>query len=152
VVVLCTVGFEVQGDMLYQVPDLTQPEIASRSFIQFDDISAKFSTTARVSGSMGIAGVGSIGIENATITLAFGLGMVERSDRIYFNTISSPLVAIKDYVLWQKVGAMDATLPIVVILEFADELDLNLGPLISITSPDLFTPEFPSMSIDLKLG
>ena len=130
---------------------MTQAQVASRSFIQFDDVSAKFTTTARVSGDMDIAGIGNIGIENATINFAFGLGIVETSDKIYFNEISSTIIALKKFGEWQKVGVMDVTIPIVATIEFAEGIDLNLGPLISISSPDLFTPDLPSMSLDLNL-
>lgn len=141
----------MQGDEFIQIPSMTQAQIASRAFIQFDDISAKFTTTARVSGDMDIAGIGNIGIENATVTFAFGLGIVEISDKMYFNEISSVLLSLKEFPKWQKVGMMDITLPILATIEFGEGLDLTLGPLISITSPDLFTPDFPSISIDLNL-
>ena len=146
-----SVGFELQGGEFIQVPTMTKAQIASRSFIQFDDISAKFATTARASGNMDIASVGNIGVENATISFAFGLGIVEISDKIYFNEISSAILALKNSAKWQKVGMMDITIPIIATIEFADGIDLNLSPIISITSPDLFTPEFPSISIDLNL-
>lgn len=129
---------------------MTRTQIALRSFIQFDDISAKFATTARVSGDMNIAGIGNINLENSTISFAFGLGMVEISDKIYFNEISSVPLILKD-LKWQTAGVMDATLKISANIEFGEGLDLSLGPLISITSPDLFTPDFPSVSLDLNL-
>lgn len=146
-----TVGFEVQGDEFIQIPSMTQAQMASRSFIQFDDISAKFSTSARASGDMDIANVGSIGVENATIAFAFGLGIVEISDKIYFNEISSVLIALKENALWQKVGVMDISIPVTATIEFAPDLDLTLNPIISITCPDLFTPDFPSIAVDLNL-
>ena len=129
---------------------MTRTQIASRSFIRFDDISAKFATTARVSGDMDIAGIGNINLEDSTISFAFGLGMVEISDKIYFNEISSVPLILKD-LEWQTAGVMDATLKISANIEFGEGLDLSLGPLISITSPDLFTPDFPSVSLDLNL-
>jgi hypothetical protein len=146
-----TVGFEVQGDEFIQIPSMTKAQLASRSFIQFDDISAKFTTTARASGDMAIAGVGKIGVENATISFAFGLGIVEISDKIYFNEISSALIALRENAQWQKVGVMDITIPVVATIEFADGIGLTLSPIISITSSDLFTPDYPSFSVDLNL-
>jgi hypothetical protein len=145
------VGFEVQGNEIYQVRSMAQAQIASRSFIQFDNISAKFSSTARASGVMDIAGIGNIGVQDGAISFAFGLGIVEISDKIYFNTISSALLALKEFPTWQKVGAMDITLPLDATIGFADGLDLSLSPLISITSPDLFALDLPAMSIDLNL-
>ena len=130
---------------------MTQAQIASRSFIQFDDVSAKFSTTARISGDMDIAGIGNIGIENATINLAFGFGIVEISEKVYFNEISSVVIALKKFGEWRKVGVMDVTIPIIATINFAEDIDLSLGPLISISSPDLFTPDIPSISLDLNL-
>lgn len=148
---MTTVGFEVQGSEFIQIPTMTQSEIASRAFIQFDDISAKFITTARASGNMDIAGVGNIGIENATISFAFGLGIVEISDKIYFNDTSSVIASLRDKPEWERVGVMDISIPIIATISFADDIDLSLSPIISITSPDLFVPDYPSMSIDLNL-
>lgn len=145
------VGFELKGNEFIQVPSMSQSEISSRAFLQFDDISAKFSTTARASGDMDIASIGSIGIENATIAFAFGLGIVEISDRIYFSNVSSALLALRENAEWQKVGVMDISIPITATIEFAEGLDMSFSPIISITSSDLFVPDYPSISIDLNL-
>lgn len=145
------VGFELQGHEFINISSMTRAQISSRAFIQFDDVSAKFTTSARASGDMDIVGIGNIGIENATICFALGLGIVERSDKIYFNEFSSSNFALKEFVEWQKVGVMDISLPILTTIEFADGIDVSLRPLISITSPNLFAPELPSMSIDLNL-
>ena len=147
---LIAAGFKLQGNELAQVHAMTPTEVASRAFIQFDDISAKFTATARASGDMDIAGIGNIGIEDGTISFAFGLGMVESSEEIYFNEISSVGVALKK-LEWQTAAVMDITVPIVATIEFADDLDLTLSPIISMTSSDLFTPDLPTMSIDLNL-
>ena len=149
--IMIAVGFELQGNEFIQLPTMTQAEIASRAFIQFDDISAKFTTTARASGDMDIASIGTIGIENATIAFAFGLGIVEASDKIYFNDISSVIAALRDNPDWQRVGVMDISIPMIADIDFADGLDLSLNPIVSISSPDLFVPDYPSMSIDLNL-
>lgn len=145
-----TVGFELKGDEFIQIPSMTQAQIAGRAFIQFDDISAKFTTTARASGSMDIAGIGNIGIENATISFAFGLGIVEISEKIYFNELTSTLLALRENAVWQKVGVMDVTLPILASFDF-EGIGLTISPIISITSPDLFTPDYPNLSVDLNL-
>eukprot|EP00956_Cyclotella_meneghiniana_P037722 scaffold143333_cov73-Cyclotella_meneghiniana.AAC.1 len=99
---------------------------------------------------MDIAGIGNIGIQNATISFAFGLGIVEISDKIYFNELTSTLLALRENAVWQKVGVMDVTLPILTTFDFGG-IDLTINPIISITSPDLFTPDLPTMSIDLNL-
>lgn len=145
------VGFELQGDEFIQVPTMSIADIASRSFIQFDDISAKFSATARASGDMDIANIGNIVIDNATIAVAFGLGIVEISDKIYFNEISSALLAMKESAEWQQVGAMDITMPLLATIEFANGMDISISPIISITSSDLFNTGFPSLNIDLNI-
>jgi hypothetical protein len=147
-----TVGFELQGDEFIQIPSMTTAQLASRSFIQFDDISAKFTTTARASGDMDIANVGSIGVENATISFAFGLGIVEISDKIYFKDISSALIALKEEATWQKVGVMDISIPVMATIEFAESIGLTLRPIISITSSNIFTPDLPWISVDLNLA
>jgi hypothetical protein len=145
------VGFELQGSEFIQIPSMSSAEIASRSFIQFDDISAKFTTTARVSGDMDIASIGNIAISNATIAFGLGLGLVEVSDKIYFSDIASVLTSLAESVEWQKVAAMDATIPIDATIEFASGLGLTLTPVISITSSDMFASGFPSIGVDLNI-
>ena len=130
---------------------MTPAEIASRAFIQFNDISAKFTVSARASGSMDIANIGNIGIENGTIAFAFGLGIIESTDRIYFNEISSVPIALKEAAEWQTAAVMDVSIPIVATIQFTEELDLTLSPIISITSSDLFTSTPPVISLDLNL-
>jgi hypothetical protein len=71
------VGFEVQGDEFFDIPKMNSSQIASRAFLQFEDVSAKFSVTARCSGDMALASVGSVGVDNATVAFAFGLGLAE---------------------------------------------------------------------------
>jgi hypothetical protein len=61
------------------------------------------------------------------------------------------LIALRENAQWQKVGVMDITIPVVATIEFADDIDLTLSPIISITSPNLFTPDYPSFSVDLNL-
>jgi hypothetical protein len=144
------VGFEIEGQEFLSIFSMNSTEAASRAFIQFDDISAKFSTTVRALGSMNLANIGNIELANATITSAFGLGIVEISDKIYFNEIASAILALRQNATWQKVGVMDITLPVIATINIGN-LGLTLNPIISITSPDLFSPEYPSMSIDLNL-
>jgi hypothetical protein len=129
---------------------MTKAEIASRAFLQFNDISGKFSTTARASGEIDLSGVGSISIENATIAFAFGLGIIEVSDKIYFNELSSATVALHQNAQWQRVGVMDISIPVVSKIDFSG-LGLSLNPIISITSSDLFTPNHLSINADLNL-
>jgi hypothetical protein len=147
---LIPVGFEIEGHEFLSIFSMTAAEAASRAFIQFDDISTKFSSTARAFGSMDLANIGNIELANATITFAFGLGILEISDKIYFNKIASAIQALIQNVQWQQVGMMDITLPVIATIDIGN-LDLALNPIISITSPDLFSPEYPSMSLDLNL-
>jgi hypothetical protein len=144
------VGFELASEEFPTIFSLTATQIASKSFLQFDDISAKFSTTGRASGSMVLANIGSLSIENATIAFAFGLGIVEISEKIYFKDISSTIQALIQNAQWQTAGVMDITIPVTATITLGG-LGLTLNPIISITSPDLFSPDYPSMSIDLKL-
>ena len=58
---MALVGFEAGADEFVQILSMNHAQIASRSYVQFNDISAKFSPTARVSGSMDVAGIGNIG-------------------------------------------------------------------------------------------
>lgn len=151
--VLCPtilVGFELQGSEFTQVPTMTSAQIASRSYMVFHDTSAKFTTTARVFGDMDIANIGNVVIEeDGTIAFAFGLGIIESTDKIYFNDISSVPLALKDTAEWQTAAVMDVSLPIAATVPFAEST--TLGPIISITSSDWFTPDLPSMGIDLNL-
>lgn len=146
-----TVGFEVQGDEFIRIPNMTQAQLASRSFILFDDVSAKFTTTARATGDMDIANVGNIAVENATIAFAFGLGMVETGNKIYFNEISSAAIALRKNARWQKVGVMDIAIPVPTKIKFATGIDLTINPIIYITSPHLFTSDTPLIDMDLNL-
>ena len=145
------VGFELHGSEFMQVTSMTQPQIASRSYIQLVDLSARFTSTARVSGDMDIANIGTIGVNKGIVSFGLGIGIVERTGKIYFNEISSILQVLKSSAEWRTVGVLDAAIPVVATIEFAGDLGLTLNPLISITSSDLFTPELPSMSIDLNL-
>ena len=147
---LYIVGFELHGSEFTQVPTIAPAEIASRAYIQFNDVSAKFTTTARVFGDMDIANIGNIEIEDGMISFAFGLGMIEMTDKIYFNEVSSVPLALKNTAEWQTAAVMDVSIPIAVTLSFAEGIILK--PVISITSSDLFTPDLPYyMSIDLNL-
>lgn len=152
--------------------------IATRSFLQLDDISAKvrctvvltvnqsqvywsshpchchlatkFSTTARVDGEMDVSGIGSIAVEDATIAFAFGLGVVEISDKIYFADIKNIATTLKKNAQWQHVAVMDVNLPVVAAIELGG-LELSLSPIISITSSDLLSLEPPLVRIDLSM-
>ena len=143
------VGFELQGNEFTQVSAMTQAEIAQRTYIQFNDISAKFTSTARIFGDMDIADIGNISIEDGTIAFAFGLGMIEVSDKIFLNEISSVPLALKDSAEWQTAAVMDVSITTDVPVQLAE--DLILKPIISITSSDFFTSQLPSISIDLNL-
>jgi hypothetical protein len=133
------------------IPNMNSTHIAARSFIEFEDVSAKFSTTGRISGEMELPGVGKVEVQNATLAFAFGIGIAESSDRIYFNQIASTLLALRQNAQWLKVGAMDINLPLLADINLGG-MGLHLNPLISITCPDLFGLEAPVMRVDLDIG
>ena len=144
-------GFELEGQEFEYVHSMTQTQLARRSFLQFADVSAKFSATANASGEMKIANVGSISIENAKLGLGFGLGIVETTQKIYFNEISSVTNLLARQAHWQNVGVLDVSIPVHDAIKFPQGIDLILYPIISITSSDLLSPDSISMSIDLNL-
>lgn len=148
--VFSLVGFAVDGSDFVNIPNMNSTDIAARSFIQFDDMSAKFSTTGRLSGDMELPGVGKVEVENATLAFAFGIGIAESSDRIYFNQIASTLIALRQNAQWRRVGVMDINLPLKANIALGG-MGLNLNPLISITCPDLFELEAPVIRVDLDI-
>ena len=159
----CVVGFEITGsdfkDILFGgkgSPSGT--DIADRSFLQLEDISAKFEASTRVSGSLNLAGAATIGVDDGSISLALGIGMEESSERIYFRNITSTLLVLRQNATWRKVGVMDASLPVSFGVDlpssgFQEVLDnlSNLKPIISIIDNDLFGPDSPQISIDFDI-
>lgn len=145
-----SVGFELQGSEFTTIPSMTSTDIASRAFLQFDDVSAKFSATARVSGGMDIAGVTTLGLDNAIIAFAFGLGIAEITEKIYFKDMSSTVAALRKNAKWLKVGGMDISLPVLLSLEALGET-LTINPIISISDTDLLGEGEPQMSIELNI-
>jgi hypothetical protein len=99
---------------------------------------------------MDVSGIGSIAVEDATIAFAFGLGVVEISDKVYFADIKNIATTLKKNAQWQHVAVMDINLPVVAAIELGG-LELSLSPIISITSPDLLSPKAPLMSIDMSM-
>eukprot|EP00970_Alexandrium_tamarense_P020756 scaffold15623_cov186-Alexandrium_tamarense.AAC.1 len=129
---------------------MNSTELATRAYMQFNDISAKFSATARVSGSISL-GESTLGVDDGVIAFGFGFGMVERSDKIFFRDISSASLAMRENGKWNQVGGMDISLPVNVSIGALGG-SLNLKPLISITDSDLLGPDSPAISIDFDVG
>ena len=130
--------------------------IANNTFIQFEDVSAKFEASAFVSGSLDLAGAATIGVENGSISLALGLGLEESSEKIYFKDMASTLIALRQ-TQWRKVGVIDVSLPVSLAFDIASDglkdvlNNIELTPIISITDAFLFGPEAPKFSIDFDI-
>lgn len=144
-----TVGYDITGevikDILFGDSNITVQEIASNAFIEFEDISAKFLASAKLSADLDI-GVANIGIENATAAVGIGIGM-EESNKIYFSNIDSVLLSLRDS-SWRKVGVLDVSLPINANVDLGG---LSLTPIFSISSDDLFGVDLPSISVDFDV-
>ena len=161
------VGFEITAedtkDILFGNTNLTALEIASKAFIQFEDVSAKFAVSASVSGSLDLAGVATINVDDGSLAFALGLGLDQASDKLYFNELKSTILALRQGSLrqpasWRKVGVLDASLEISFDPNFgSDDFAQVLGTLddpslvISVTDDDLFGSDAPKFSIDFDL-
>ena len=88
-------GFEkAEDESFVDILSFGSSEIASRSFIQLEDLSAKFLLSSSVSASVSLPGVADIGVENGTASIGFGLGLDQKSERMYFTNIESVPLAI----------------------------------------------------------
>lgn len=144
------VGFEITASELLNILDWSAGEIANRTFIQFEDASAKFSVSAKVSGSLDLAGITELNMDEGAIAFAFGIGIEEASPRIYFNQIASALLSLRQNATWVKVGAMDISLPVVFDLGIANLPTLE--PILSISDGNLFDTEAASVSFDFNVA
>ena len=147
---LSIVGYDITAedikDILFGDGNITVQSIASNAFLHFEDISAQFLGSARLSADLDVAGVPNIGIENATAAVGLGIGM-EESNKIYFNDIDSVFLSLRDS-RWRKVAVMDVSLPISLDVAMAG---LSLTPIVSIRSDDLFLPDPLSISVDFDV-
>lgn len=145
-------------NILFSSQQLNSSFILNNSFIQFEDISAKFALSASVSGSLNLAGVAALDLKNGTVDLALGLGLDRVSDKIYFSELKSVSTSLRDNASWQKIGVLDVSLPInfdindvgIGLGNVLDEIP-NLPLIISIRDDDLFSSELPSIGMDLDL-
>jgi hypothetical protein len=133
-----------------------QSFILNNSFIQFEDMSAKFSLSASVLGHWNLRGV-ALDVDG-TVDFAIGLGLDRMSDKIYFSELKSVGQSLRDNASWQKIGVLDASVIItfdrgVVGKGLRDFLHAfpKLTPILSIESKDLFSGELPSVKLDLDL-
>ena len=131
--------------------------ILNNSFIQFEDMSAKFALSARVSGSLDLGGV-ALSMNNGSFDLAIGLGLDRISDKIYFSELKSVGQSLRDDASWQKIGVLDVSAPLtfdlgVVGVGLGDFLSAfpKLTPIVTIESDDLFGGELPSVNLDMDL-
>jgi hypothetical protein len=145
------VGFEITSNELSTIFQFNASSIAERAFIQFEDVSAKFSTSAHANGTLNIAGLAELTLDDGFIAFAFGIGIDSASPRIYFPNISSTLLVLRNEASWQRVGAMDIKLPLQFSLTDRG-FDLpDIAPIISLTDRDLFDTELPDVSIDFDI-
>ena len=145
-------------NILFSDQQLNSSFILDNTFIQFEDVSAKLALSASVSGSLNLAGVATLGLVNGTVELALGMGMDRVSNKIYFSELKSVSMSLRDDASWQKIGVIDVALPIIFDLDhvgigLGDVLGAipNLPLIISIRDDDLFSPELPSVGMDLDL-
>ncbi len=158
---ITTVGIDITPEEVFDIlfsknTTLEQSFILNNSFIQFEDVSAKFALSASVSGNLNLQGV-TLGM-NGTFDLALGLGMDRSSEKIYFSELKSIALSLRDQVSWQKIGILDVSLPITFDLgavgngleEVLNEFP-NLSLILSINADDLFRKQLPSVNLDLDL-
>ena len=85
---------------------------------------------------------------SGSIAVAFGIGIEEASDRIYFPQIISTAVALKQEASWRRVGALDVSLPIA--LDVSND-PRSLTPIITIADGNLFDTVEPSINLDFDM-
>lgn len=141
-------GFEIIGADLANIASFDSSELASRAFIQFEEASAKFTASAKASGSLNLPGISTLSLNEGSIAVAFGVGMEETSAKIYFPEISSAALALTQEAQWRKVGALDISLPLA--LDLPSGLP-ELRPIISIADRDLFDTELASVTVDFDM-
>lgn len=78
---LGAVGFEFTGEEFSSIKDFEPSSIANRTFIQFKDLSARFSTSTRVNGAMSFGNTAELAVENGGFALAFGFGLDKSGSR-----------------------------------------------------------------------
>ena len=152
-----TVGFDITAkeisDVLFRGADVNASDIASKASLEFEDISAKFLASARVSAGVDLAvpslGAASLSIDNGTVALGLGFGLEERQ-KFFFDEIDSVPLSLRQS-SWQQIGAFELTLPVnaQVNLPFGGGLDVT--PIVSIKNEDLFGQDVPSFSVDFDL-
>ncbi len=156
------VGFDITPahvhNFLFSNQTLSSSFILNNTFIQFEDMSAKFALSAIISGSLNLSGVAALGLDDGTVELALGLGMDKVSNKIYFSELKSVITSLRDDASWQKLGVIDVALPI--RFDFPHVGSglgevLNMIPklpiILFINDDDLFNPDLPSIGVDLDL-
>ena len=141
------VGFEITGSELVDVANLNSTEIFGKAFLQFEDASVKFEASAEISGGLSIPDIATLDVNDGSASLAFGIGISEASPRIYFKDILSGLQALRQKVSWNKVGAIDVSLPVTFEIT---ELPA-VTPIITISDDNLFDVDSADISIDFDI-
>ena len=98
-------GFEQGEDESFlQILTFNTSQVASRSFVEFEDLSAKFLLSSSFSGDFFTlpGGAASVVIEDASAALGFGLGMNLKCNKIYFPQIVNMGLTMRQLVSWDK--------------------------------------------------
>ena len=140
------VGCEITGQEV--LDGFSAAEIFEKCFLQFVDASAKFEASATISGQLGIPNLAALSVDGGSIGLALGIGISEASPKIYFDQIKSTAQTLRQNSTWNKVGAIDVSLPV--------DFDLdglpNISPLLTISDDNLFDLEAADVSIDFDIA
>jgi hypothetical protein len=151
---------EVKGILFSSGNQSSMPSfILNNSFIQFEDISAKFALSASVLGTLNLNGVGALSVDKGTFDLAIGLGLDRSSEKNYFSSLKSVGQSLRDNASWQKIGLLDVSLPLIFDIQVARgsglaeflEKNPDLKLIISINQDNLFKNELPLVKLDLDL-
>lgn len=142
------VGCDITGSELKDASNLNATGLFKKSFIQVIDASAKFEASAKINGTLNIEDLASLYVEGGSAGLALGVGISEVTSKIYFSEIQSAVQALRQNALWNKVGAIDISLPVNVEIEGLT----SLVPIITISDDYLFDSESVDVSIDFKIA
>jgi hypothetical protein len=138
-------GCEINGTDLLNV--ISANDIFERCFLQFVDASAKFEASTTINGELAVPGLTTLTVNEGSVAVAFGIGISEASPKVYFSQIQSALRSLRQNVTWNKVGAVDISLPVNFDIESLPEIT----PIITIHDDNLFDLEPADISIDFDI-
>ncbi|EJK77783.1 hypothetical protein THAOC_00363, partial [Thalassiosira oceanica] len=151
-----TVGYELTNDEIKQA--LLGPATLHLALGRRDFFSSKPSQPRQRVAHRCLDRLTSEVTTNSSAAIAFGLGMVKSSPRIYFSNLTSTAVAIRN-LEWQHLCALDMSVPVMFDGSIAgEELQglmsnyADLEMIINIQTDDLCGTSAPSISIDADLN